>query len=121
MNNDKTTEKKDLFELSGEILSKLEINTKDCVSTTFVFRTDDKNHKIKGLNIQMYGHVLIIVPDIKTPDTYYKYLTHVDKVNDSDTKRTIFEDLLSKGYTQIDVAKLMKCSHGTVTRIMEGK
>lgn len=121
MNNDKTTEKKGLFELSAEILDKLEINTKDCVSTTFVFRTDDKSHKVKGLNIQLYGHILIIVPDIKKPDTYYKYLTHVDKVNDNETKKKIFEDLLSKGYTQIDVAKLMKCSQGTVARIMEDK
>ena len=35
--------------------------------------------------------------------------------------KKIFEDLLSKGYTQIDVAKLMKCSQGTVARIMEDK
>lgn len=121
MNNDKTVEKKGLVQYTIELLEKINLDPNECVATSFVYRVGSDKKKIRGLNVQLYGHILIIVPDIRNLDTFYKYQTHIDGVLDNDQKKKIFEDLMSKKFSQIDVAKLMKCSTGTVTRIMENK
>lgn len=121
MNNDKTFEKKNLLQYTSEVLEKLELDPNNCVSTSYVYRFGNDKKKIRGLNIQMYGHKLIIVPDIRHLDKSFDYLTHSEEMSDTDQKKKIFEDLLSHGFTQIDVAKLMKCSQGTVSRILGEK
>lgn len=118
MNNNKNVEKKNLLQYTLEVLEKLELSADECVSTSFIYRFGSDKRKIRGLNIQLYGHILIIIPDIRDVSKFFKYQTHVEDVNDNETKKKIFTDLMANGFNQVDVAKLMKCSHGTVSRIL---
>ena len=118
MNNNKNVERKNLIQYTTEVLEKLELSADECVSTSFIYRFGNDKKKIRGLNIQLYGHVLIIIPDVRDITKSFKYQTHVEDVHDNETKKKIFTDLMNNGFSQIDVAKLMKCSQGTVTRIL---
>lgn len=92
------------------------------VSISFIYRNGKDKKKIKGLNVQAYGHMLYIVPDVNDIKTVYNYITHDEGMANEDCRRSIFEDLIdNKHYSRTDAAKLMKCSVATVNRILGDK
>lgn len=114
-------ENKNIFTFTEEVVKDFDGKIEDVVSVSFIYRSTGKVSRktnkpinIKGLNIQMYGHVLIIVPDVNNTKEYYQYNT-----SDRDSRTTIVKDLIeNKGFTQVDVAKLMKCSATSIARLL---
>lgn len=104
------------------VLDLIERSWDDVVSVTFIYtpssntnnNDDAKSYNMKGLNIQLYGHGLVIVPDIKDISTYYMYSTKTES-----DRRHIATDLTqARGYSNIQVAKMMKCSPSTVNHLV---
>ena len=86
----------------------------DVIATTFIYvPSSDNDGSTRGINLQLFGHVLIIVPDMNDPTSYYMYTT-----KNTIDRNHIINDLISRGYSQIQVAKMMKCSPGTVNHVM---
>lgn len=88
----------------------------DVIATTFVYipeKKDDNEVITRGLNLQLFGHVLIIVPNTNEPGTYHMYTT-----KNSIDRNHIINDLIGRGYSVVQVAKMMKCSTGTVNHVL---
>ena len=91
----------------------------DVIATTFVYIPDTKdNTEItkRGLNLQLFGHVLIIVPDTNIPTVYHMYTT-----KNTIDRNHIINDLIGRGYSVTQVAKMMKCSTATVNHVLSIK
>lgn len=113
-------EKKNLVELTKEICEVSETPVDDVVSTGLVYRhKDDNNNKrrpftIKGINVQFYGHKLIIVPDVRDMNTYFVYNT-----SEKTARVAIAKDLVNtRKFSYEDAAKLMKCSQGSMKYLL---
>jgi hypothetical protein len=120
MNMANQKERKTLIQLTEEICKITETNADDIVSVGLVYRhkTDNGNKRkpftIKGLNIQYYGHKLIIVPDVREPNTYMVYNT-----SEKSARKDIANDLVNtRKFTHEDAAKLMKCSQGSIAHLL---
>lgn len=117
-------EKKNIINYTEELIEAVNDETvtiDNVVSVSFIYRSgSDKKKKIKGLNVQLYGHKLLIVPDVNDMSTYYAYVTHKEGQSDEMCRKNIFMDLINeKKYSRAGAAKLMKCSVGTVNRLLD--
>lgn len=113
-------ERKNLVQLTEEVCKVSETSVDDVVSSALVYRhkNDNPNKKkpftIKGINVQFYGHMLIIVPDVRNMSEYFVYHTA-----EQNARRAIADDLINiKKFSQEDAAKLMKCSKGAIVRLL---
>ena len=115
-------ERKTLIQLTEEVCKITETNADDIVSVGLVYRhkTEGANNNkrkpftIKGLNIQYYGHKLIIVPDVREPNTYLVYNT-----SEKSARKDIANDLVNtRKFTHEDAAKLMKCSPASIAHLL---
>ena len=115
-------ERKNIMKLTEEICEISKTSVDDIVSTSLVYRhkADNTNKRkpftIKGLNVQYYGHKLIIVPDVRNMNTYFVYNT-----SEKTARKEIANDLVNAHkFTNEDAAKLMKCSQASMTHLLEG-
>lgn len=114
-------ERKNIVKLTEEICEISETSVDDIVSTGLVYRhkSDNASPKkkpftIKGLNVQYYGHKLIIVPDVRDISRYFVYNTA-----EKTARKDIAHDLVNvRKFTQEDAAKLMKCSQGSIAHLL---
>ena len=114
-------ERKNLMQLTEELCQISEMSVDDIVSSALIYRhkTDNNNPKrkpftIKGLNVQFYGHILVIVPDVRDMDKYFKYNT-----SEKSARKEIANDLVNvRKFTHGDAAKLMKCSEGSIAHLL---
>lgn len=116
--------KKNIIACAQEILDKcveakvIEDNNPDrLVSISFVYRTDgigDNKKTIIGMNVQMYGHILVIVPDIYHIDRFYNYST-----KEKNHRTTISKSLINAGFTQLDIAKFLRCSQTSISNALK--
>lgn len=130
---DKTKEKeldiktrKNIIDYTKELIARINsedtLSESNIVSISFIYRNGKDKKKIKGLNVQAYGHQLFIVPDVNDMQNILIYITHDEGMPNEDCRRSIFEDLIeNKHYSRTDAAKLMKCSAATVNRILGDK
>ena len=105
------------------VLDLIQRSWDDVVSVTFIYtpssstnnnNDDTKSYNMKRLNIQLYGHGLVIVPDIKDTITYYMYSTKTE----ADRRHIAIDLTQARGYSNIQVAKMMKCSPSTVNHLI---
>ena len=103
------------------VLDLMQRSWDDVVSVTFIYtpasnnsQDDGKTYNIKGLNIQLFGHGLVIVPDIKDIATYYMYTTKTE----ADRRHIAIDLTQARGYSNIQAAKMMKCSPSTVNHLI---
>ena len=111
--------RKNINEVTSEVLKALGRTWDDVISTTFVYvpKIDgDTQYTVRGINLQLFGHLVVIVPDESKVNSYHMYTskTTIDRNH-------IIYDLIDRGYNEIQVAKMMKCSTGTVSYVVNNK
>lgn len=115
--------RKNIIDYTKELITAIgnedTLSESNIVSITFIYRNGKDKKKIKGLNVQAYGHQLFIVPDVNDMNNIYNYITHDEGMANEECRHSIFYDLVEmKHYSRTDAAKLMKCSVATVNRIL---
>lgn len=114
--------KKDIITCTQELLDKCveakvieDNNPEKLVSTSFIYRTEgtgDNKKTIIGLNVQLYGHILVIVPNIYQLEEFYTYST-----KEKNHRADIVKDLTSKGFSDISIAKFLRCSVASIEKV----
>lgn len=111
---------KNIFDLAMEVCEYAGIDINEIIAISTIYRhKKNRNPKkndftIKGLNIQLYGHELIIIPNVRELKTMFHYVT-----NDNKARSVIAYDLINnKNFSKEDTAKLMKCSLKSVEYLL---
>lgn len=104
-----------IFDCTEKVLNTVGRTWDDVISTTFIYvpAKEDGQPSTRGINLQLFGHVLIIVPDETNYTDYHMYTTK----NNID-RNHIINDMIARGYDPVQVAKMMKCSQGTVVHVL---
>ena len=113
-------QKKNILDLTRDACKIHNESENDIISISIIYRHKKNNNRkkndftIKGLNIQLYNHELMIIPNIREMDQCLRYST-----SDDDARAGIAYDLVNnRKFTKEDAAKLMKCSLSSLNYLL---